>query len=572
MKEIFKLLKEFFNQHKSLVISSIFFQVVYAILESIIIPMIIAGSFNNIQYPEIFKQKLIILVCVWVVIKGIGSVSLYYHKQIEPEISKFIVGTIVKSIFKKYEDNNELTNVSLIIDKIHLIKNNLHDFSYLLFTVFLPRFIVLIINCINFYTINSELATTIVLCVILQYFLISIGVTNCVTNTLDEYKNKDIMYEYIEDVLSNIQTVQCTSDAYDMELDIINEFAQNVKNKEQDTSHCISKKQYSSYVSNIAIFSFIIYTVYRLNKNKKITNEQTTTSILLVIGLFENMSDMSYYIPEFTHRYGILKTNEDFLKELVVVDNEDINIKLSKLNNYSIEIRNVSFKYPKTSNYILDDFSVTFPENKIITIFGQSGTGKSTFIKLIFRIETPESGSIRIGNKNIQYYTKSDIRRYIMYVDQNTNMLFNRSIIDNILYGKQYNQQQKQVLIERIKNVFDDYGLYSVFENLDKDKPRWSFLNQSVGKHGGKLSGGQKKIVFLLRIQLNDFAKIVILDEPSTGLDIQTRNIIIDFIEHIRRQSKTIIIISHDEQFKMISDIVLEFQNTQNPSILTYID
>lgn len=568
MYELFKLLEGFFKNNKSLVISSIGFQIIYSVLESIIIPFILADAFNNIGNFEIFRNDLIKLVCLWIVVKTVGSISLHYHSKIEPEISKYIVVTIIEYVFNKYENENHVTNVSLLIDKIHLIKSNLHDFSHLLFTVFTPRIIVLILSCINFFIISPELGLIITFSVIVQYLIITSGHSNCINRTFDEHKTKDKMYEYIEDLFSNISTIQSTIDGYDFEIKNLSTMTSNVKNKENNTLNCINKKQYFGYGTNIMIFSFIIYNIYRMYKSNKLTKEKTTTCILLVLGLFENMSDMSYYIPEFTYRFGILKSNESFLKELVLSSELNKN-NLDCLTCSNIDFDNVTFKYPKSDNYLLTNFKISIPENKIITVFGKSGLGKTTFTKLIFGIENPTEGNIFIGGKNIKDYNKSDIRKYISYIEQNTSNLFNRSIFENITYGMKFSSKNEEENVkDKIKYILIYFGLYDIFKNLDKDRYEWYFLDQNAGKLGSKLSGGQKKVIHLLRLCLNDFSKIIILDEPSNGLDINTRNSIISFINYLKMKNKTIIIVTHDDYFKNISDKVLEFNSNENPKYI----
>ena len=567
MNEIYKILKGFFENNKSLVFSSIGFQILYSILETILIPLVLAGAFNNITSPPKLKKQLLILVGLWIIIKTIGCISLHYHNQIEPEITKYIVMTIMNSVFKKYENENLITNVSKLIDRIHLIKTNLHDFSYLLFTVFIPKIIVLLISCTNILFINLELGLTIIVCIIIQYVFILSGSTKCVNMTCEEHKIKDNMYEHIEDIFSNMRTIQCTNNGYDYEMNNLLNITENVKEKENKTYKCINMKQFMSYGSNIFIFGFIIFTIFRLYIKKSLTQEQTTTTILLVIGLFDNMSDMSYYLPELSHRYGILKSNEDFLRELVLYSTENKE-NINNINSFLIEFRNVTFKYPKTSKTILQNFNITIPEKKIITIFGQSGVGKTTFTKILYGIEKPTEGDVYIDNKNINEYNITDIRKHIAYIEQNTNNLFNRSIFDNIIYGIKCDYEEKNKIKSKLKDTFTRFNLYNIFKNLDKDKPEWSFLDQNVGKLGEKLSGGQKKLIHLLRLSLNENPKIIILDEPTNGLDTNTRNNIISFVDYLKSKGNTIILISHDEYLKNISDHILEFYIDRNPVLI----
>jgi ABC-type multidrug transport system fused ATPase/permease subunit len=566
MYELFKILIGFFNENKSLVIMSISIQIIYSVLEFIIIPFILAGAFNNINDLKKFRDQLLTLVGIWIIVKLVGSLSVHYHNQLEPEISKYIVMKILNSVFTKYEIDNYIPNVSVLIDKIHLIKSNLHDFTYILCTVFIPRIIVLFISCINFYKINRKLGVIIFICIIIQYIFVSAGLDKCVDTTCNEHITKDKFYNHIEDVFSNINTVQSTPNGYDFEYKNLDNIACDVKSSENNTCSCINKKQYRGSATNVAIFSYIVYTIYKLHLNG-MSNSDTTTSILLVIGLFENMSDLTYYIPEITQRFGVLKSNDTFLKQLIISPEEQDKSAFPVINNYNITFDNITFKYGgEQTSYLLKDFSIILPENKIISIYGQSGVGKTTFIKLIFGIEKPLSGQILLGDQNINNFKIRDIRRYIAYIDQNTSNLFNRTVFENISYGKKFDSNSsEEEFRNKIKETFNKFGLYDIFKILDQDKDKWSFLDETAGKLGGKLSGGQKKIIHLLRIELNDLAKIIILDEPSNGLDENTRNNISSYIQYLNSKGKMILLVTHDSFFKTISDKVLEFKPNENP-------
>ena len=75
-------------------------------------------------------------------------------------------------------------------------------------------------------------------------------------------------------------------------------------------------------------------------------------------------------------------------------------------------------------------------------------------------------------------------------------------------------------------------------------------------------------MIHLLRIELNDISKIIILDEPSNGLDTSTRDNITEYIKYLNEKGKTVILISHDDYFKNISDKILEFSPSNNPKYI----
>ena len=566
MKELAELLGKFSSEHNEIVIKSIVFQVIYSALESIVIPFVLGKAFNDIKDKEQFKIQLITLVALWAIIKSVGCCARYYHNLIEPELTKFIMMTILESVFAKFERDDVAVNIGVLIDKIHMINTNLHDFSHLLFTVFIPRGAVLVISCINFYMINQTLGLTIIGCVLLQCVVITRDFNKCVPDVHVEHESKKQLYDYIEDVFNNIDTVRSTYNGYSYEIQKFIKLTSEVKNLEKNTHGCVNFKQQIGYASNIMIFAVIVYTVYTLYEDGSITPQQTTTVMLLIFGLFDNMCDMAYYVPEFTRKFGILENNNAFIKELMSAINERQDAPSENHNvseqivNHSIMFDNVSFKYPKSTHYLLQNYTVTIPAG-ITCLYGKSGIGKTTFAKLIFGIVKPSEGKILIDGEDISLVDIETIRKKIAFVEQNTNVLFERSIIDNIYYTKEISEQD----IENLKQNFTRFNLYDVFKSLDKDGDKWSFLNKSAGKKGSNLSGGQRKLVHLLRLCSSDDASFIILDEPSTGLDGSTKTNIIDIILYLKSQGKTILIITHDEDLKGIPDNILEFHQNSNP-------
>ena len=104
-----------------------------------------------------------------------------------------------------------------------------------------------------------------------------------------------------------------------------------------------------------------------------------------------------------------------------------------------------------------------------------------------------------------------------------------------------------------------------MIKNLDENKEKWSFLDEEAGKLGENLSGGQKQIIHLLRLNLNTTSKIVILDEPSSALDDRTRESASKYIKYLKSKQKTILLITHDDYYKNLCDNLLKFSSDENP-------
>ena len=560
MTEIKKLVKEFYDDNSQLVIITVFLSFLSSVIETVIFPKILARIFNNIKDVNIFKQNVINLLIIGIFSKIVNSLSTYYKRQLDPEITRYITVSLLKKIFYKYEQKNDLINVSVLINRMQLIKRNILEMVYIVANVFIPRFSVILIACYSVFIINKKLGMIIFFCLVLQFLTITMNLNDCVSKSYFENENKDLLFEYIVDLFFNIDTIELTPNGFEFEIKNIINISQVSKNIEQESLECVTNKQYISYIINFMMTCIIFYNIYELYKIKEITSESITTVILLLTGMFDNIGEISYYTPEATAKLGTLFKNEDFLKSLKLEKDENIdNDKKLMLNNGDIKFNNVSFKYE--NHKLIDNLTLIIPENSFICLYGPSGSGKSTFIKLIFGIEKPTEGSITIGGNDISEFYVREIRKYISYINQNTTNLFNTTVYKNIIYGYADSTELK----DKVKNIFTTFEFYDVFKNLDENKVKWSFLDEKVGKLGENLSGGQKQIIHLLRLSLNAISKIVILDEPSSALDDKTRESVLKYIKYLKSKQKTILLITHDEYYKNICDSVLKFSNNENP-------
>ena len=216
------------------------------------------------------------------------------------------------------------------------------------------------------------------------------------------------------------------------------------------------------------------------------------------------------------------KTNND------KISHQKINYQTSKLE---VKLSNLSFKYNKEDEYILRDINVKFVENNLIGLTGRSGSGKSTFIKLIMGFLNPSMGDICINNKILTPKNK-DWQSQIGYMPQRI-LLINSFLKNNIAMG----MSDKDINENKVFNILNNTFFKEIidYEKLIKNK---------IQEDGGNLSGGQIQLIGLARAIYND-QKVLIFDEPTNNLDFETKHKFIKFFNTIKK-NKLIIIISHD--------------------------
>ncbi len=193
-----------------------------------------------------------------------------------------------------------------------------------------------------------------------------------------------------------------------------------------------------------------------------------------------------------------------------------------------IEFDNVSFTYPDGQKNVLNNLSLTFPTDSKTAIVGQTGSGKSTLIQLLCRYWDVNQGEVRIGGAALQNWSESDLRAAITVVSQRVDVL-NGTLRDNLLMAA------PQATDAELTDILTQVDLGGLLQEPG--------LNAWLGDGGRQLSGGEKRRIGIARALLRD-APILLLDEPTEGLDKRTEQKVMElFNQHF--VNKTVIFITH---------------------------
>ena len=195
-----------------------------------------------------------------------------------------------------------------------------------------------------------------------------------------------------------------------------------------------------------------------------------------------------------------------------------------------VKIINLTFKYNKTENIVLDNINLNFEGGKMTALVGHSGAGKSTIMNMIPRFYDPEKGDILIDDQSIYKSKLQDLRSNISLVSQETT-LFDDTVKNNIIYAN------LNATNDEINNAIK-YSFAEEFINKLPNK-----LDTIIGEKGVRLSGGEKQRLSIARAILKK-SKIILLDEATSSLDADTEKKIQDAINFLT-QNKTTIVIAH---------------------------
>ncbi|HJB23996.1 MAG TPA: ABC transporter ATP-binding protein/permease [Candidatus Jeotgalibaca pullicola] len=177
-------------------------------------------------------------------------------------------------------------------------------------------------------------------------------------------------------------------------------------------------------------------------------------------------------------------------------------------NEYTLEARNVSFKYPGTDEYVLKDVNITLSVGEKLAIVGMNGSGKTTFIKLLCRLYDPTEGEILLNGIDIRKYDYQEYLRLLSVVFQDFQ-LYAFQLGENVSASKNMEE-------ERVRDALQKSGFSKRLEKLKDDLN--TYLYKEYDENGIEISGGEAQKIAMARAIYKQ-APIVILDEPTAALD-----------------------------------------------------
>ncbi|UPJ26425.1 ABC transporter ATP-binding protein [Bradyrhizobium sp. CW1] len=249
----------------------------------------------------------------------------------------------------------------------------------------------------------------------------------------------------------------------------------------------------------------------------------------------------SYYvIHAYLREVGIyinnLQRSVDDMEELVAIYDEPIGIgdvpdaRPIAINGGEIVFDNVSFRYGGEGVPLYDKLSVEISAGERVGLVGRSGSGKTTFVKLIQRLYDVSGGRILVDGQDIALATQHSLRSQVAVVQQEP-ILFHRSLAENIAYGRPGAGMEAVERAARLANAH---------EFILRLRRGYSTL---VGERGVKLSGGERQRVALARAFLAN-APVLILDEATSSLDSESEALIQEAMERLMK-GRTAIVIAH---------------------------
>ena len=490
---------------------------------------------------QLLKFCLIAIICIYF-IKTIFLIFFSYWK------ANFIYGLHKKyaeKLYFNYINQNYLfhlkSNSSELTKNIVSTQNfahNINQLSILLTEIIILLGLVLILMYVNFKATIFIFTFTALVALIFIKFVSPIL-------SIQGKKNMTNLKSLMENINSSFFAIK--------EIKIMNRENFFIKKFSKNIQNFSNSEKIQEFIQSVprfvlefmSIFLLIITIFFMLYYQYDRVSIITFLALFAAVG-FKIIPSINKIIFSIQHLKFYLPVSEIVISDLKLKKNNIKAIDFQTSEKWKIQIQNLSYSYPKQKKIVFKNINLNINKFDIIGLTGPSGSGKSTFLNCLIGLLNPTRGTIKIDKKNIFDNLKS-WQSKIGYVPQQV-FLTDDNIFSNVAFGVETKKINRNKIFSASK--------ISQLNNFLKKKNDYFKV---IGERGMRISGGQMQRIGIARALYNE-KDILIFDESTSSLDLETEKKFFKSIENFKRK-KTIIIISHKLNTLKICDKIYKLKN-----------
>jgi ABC-type multidrug transport system fused ATPase/permease subunit len=507
--------------------------------QDVALPHLIGKLYDCIKKPKCSNLWILLffIIVIVVMLQVFIIFADYIDHKLFPAMQKFVRDSMILHQFDINKDRLGDVEFGVLMSHILKLPTIMYGFIDIIKVNVIPSILTLIF-CTGYITwikwwLGLILFTILIICCIITYFQTPKCVNLARTRELEYSK----IFGQVDDIMTNIQTIL----TYDKQKDEMSQLDVHQNKYTELTEKTLTCALTIKVVMIPLIISFIIGLIYYCWK-AKIGEGKFITLIILSFLVYSATLKITTSTKELLFKWGIIQHSLQAFKRCKdIVKQNDVLEHIQDKMSDGIVFKNVSYSYPN-NKIVFKNFNAIVPKNKVTLLVGPIGSGKTTFINLLLKYQKCQQGEIYIDQVPYSDLTLSDIRTTTFYLPQNPRLL-NRTVYENIVYGI------TGIDIDMVNTVVHNLELDDFVQNLPQG------LDTNVGVGGSKLSGGQKQIVWLIKLFLMN-PNYILLDEPTSALDADTKKIVIDLVVKAMA-NRTVLIITHDEFLEKYAENVI---------------
>jgi ABC-type multidrug transport system fused ATPase/permease subunit len=533
--DVFNLVKGFIKEHPVLITTNMLFLFLYPV-QDIVLPHFYGKIMDSVSKGNNAKDYLVIVITLLVITQVMSLVGDYHNAKLIPVMETWMRKRILERMLEKYEAENNEIEIGQVIAKMAKLPNTIVQWLDKFKNFILPYILVYFCATVYFYFVDKQICLAFMLTVITSVSILVRSPFACSAESTDRDIQFHEIHKHIDDMLSNLFAIY-GGGQQEEELNKLEDIAEGYRAYFKSTMTCAVK--HMSMMTPVVV-GFIVFFVVRSQSlviNKKMEPATFVSIFIIFLYILHSLTILNDQLRELIFDWGSIESSSVLLFGESKSDKTSKSSQRKQANSlkptqeHGMGLLNVTFKYPNTERTILNDVSIHIREGDKVCLLGDIGSGKSTILKLLLNYQSPSNGIVYLNGKSYQDIKIKHLRSYIGYVPQQS-ILFNRTLLENILYANKHHSR------EDVENAIKYFGLQEEFARFDKG------LDTVVGKNGSRLSGGQRQLVWCLRVVLQN-PQILVLDEPTASVDDKTKEAMHKMLDTVMKD-KTVIMVTHD--------------------------
>lgn len=503
-------------------------------IQDVGLPHLYGRVINAIQQGKpLFKPFASVLFVIVLLQIGVliteWNETYYSFPALQTQIRRDMIEYIFKANETNFDEQETATLIAKLIKLPMVIFNLVEQYKIVL----IPQTIVCTI--IMGYIMWHDLFLGLLLLFVTLLVIIAVNLmpSFCQMQSVKRETIMNMIHEETDDMLRNMTSIYNAHTLSD-EQDKLDGYHEEYRQESKGTLSCIMRSKYILAPAVIIMYAIFMWRCYHLVKSKKLSTGTFVSLFLVMMSLMGSLNRYVNQTKDLVGRKGVIEAslpNPD--KERIKTIQSVKKPHEPRDHSALLEFVDVKFGYENSKGALLSALIFSVKPGERLIIKGRIGTGKSTILKLLMKYKVPTDGEIYLSGVPYSSLTARQVRQTVGYVPQ-TPILFNRSIYDNIVYGTKGINRKDVVDLLQILKV--DHIINTFPEGIDAH----------VGKNGSRLSGGQRQIVWILRVLLQN-PRILLLDEPTASIDDKTKEMVAALMERVM-ENRTVIMVSHDQK------------------------
>lgn len=547
----FTLIREFISQNPQIFVFYMLFLLILP-LQDVGLPHFYGKIVQQIQSRQSYQKTFIYVVAIIICIQLVNGLLDLEEMTLQPKMMDFLHTKIVRHIFEKYSTSMEDLKTGDLFAKLIKLPFAFYDYLEIWRYFIIPQLLVYVLTGVYLYHKDNVIGVAFGVMIALVTAMIMIIPQMCHGISMQRDKNFNELNEAIDEMMKNMPAI-LNAGLYSEEEKVLKGFQDRYSKFTRMSMMCMI---YCKMVFVVVYLAFIVYFFWRCyNRIKEgaMSAGVFVTLFTIIMYTTNSMWKIVYQVKDVIFRIGTIKESMKVFDPLEkpaevapVTSTEPVSGKIEK--DDVIVFDTVTFRYPRTDvdDAVLNRFNLRIKRGERVLLVGKIGSGKSTALKLIMKYHLPHAGHLYLEGVPYETIPLEELRSRIGYVPQNP-ILFNRTIYENINYGKRH------VSREEVSELIKTLGMEGTFAKFKQG------LDTPVGKNGNALSGGQRQILWIMRVILQN-PEVLLLDEPTASIDAETKELVQKLIEHAM-EGRTVIGVTHDPFLHKLATRIITLDN-----------